>query len=1375
MSDRPTNDLPPNNAGTSGWRTPDSANNTPDETESAAPPATESVEITPEVQAQEPAVMGATGWRAPEKAGRAAVIIREGSQPRQAWKIPTLPKELDAQPKERGLWHRPDQTLYTDEDESVVLAEESPSEEAIPVESTEFAVIPIEESESVILPVDEAAGVEVLPFEESADSGTSVADEAAEDEDEAEDEAEDEDAEDRFSMSQLVALASLAEKAPGVDVEAGDGIDAQDPAEYARQQIEKLRGVGAATVEEAATPEVTLTPEEQAEAQKFHEAEARIRALRERYRAGEMTRDQLSDALKKEMVLDSQNSWWMMGVESDNWYHHQNNKWVLEKPPVLQKEAGIESPAPDALDLTLPTTSINADEMPLPRAVPTRDLDATLVGTEAMYLDPNQQVTMASPAIDDQTLQSGLTVLSSGVGPTVASPGIGDEYIPPGAAVPAVQPAQEPALPSYEDAVRQQQSNTIRTVLIIAAAIVGVLLLVGACSIVMLVSTYRSILAPYEAGVAGLVDYQPAFQTARIYAADNTVIATLIGQGDRQPVNLPDVSPFFVHAVLSVEDPDFYETAGFSAGNVAGGLIQNATGSVQLSGGITEQIACNLVIKDCADTPENNVRILVVSSDIARTYDPNFILQLYINEIYLGNQSYGVESASQFYFDISSLNLTAPQAALVAGLINAPATFDPVVNRQASFDRMDEVLEIQASVGCIQLGYAPYLNGPFCVDQAFIESGQVVLEKAQVEARNYPPREIDWRYPHFVNYVMAQIEQTYGTSQMFQNGFQIYTTLVPRIQDSAQAALASGLNAVSATGIDNGAVLVTDPVTGSIRAMVGSASFTNTNIQGEVNNVFTWQPPGGAIYPVTYTSSLEGIQNPSTGAFEYMTAASILWNVPTTFPTNPPFTPVNNPNITTGPTAVRFALANSYNITASKAYAFIGDQNFINISNRMGINYLPEAVFGLPASLGTNQVRLFDMVEAYGTLANNGNRVSLNSIVRITDANGNPVPVPAVTPPSQQVQPQIAFLINNILADDTARSATYGLNSGLNIPQYNGRVASTAGTSAGAADLWTLGYSNNAVVGVWTGSTNNNATSANAGQIAIPVWNAVMQSALAGTTPGFSQPSGIVQAQVCSLTGALFDPSISQNCGSVRTELFVQNLPPLPPDQGFVQTITIDTWSGLAANQYCPDNTTTANFLNVSDPSAIQWLQNDPQGQAFAQQNGLTGLSGTTPPAACSVNTQNPILALTSPTQGQSLQGNINVTGTVQAVNFQQYSLDMAPAEQPNNFSVVFGPTNQQVQNNVLGSIDTTRFPNGSYILRLAVYSTSNGYAYRTVQIVINNPLPTATPTLPPTVVFPTAVQPIVTFPPQILPTSPVMPFTPLPFDEPTPTINFGS
>jgi membrane peptidoglycan carboxypeptidase len=741
-----------------------------------------------------------------------------------------------------------------------------------------------------------------------------------------------------------------------------------------------------------------------------------------------------------------------------------------------------------------------------------------------------------------------------------------------------------------------------------------------------------------------------------------------------------------------------------------------------------------------------------------------------VNEIFFGNQSYGVESAGEFYFNTPARNLNRAQSALLAGLIEAPASFDPIINRAGAFERMNAVLSRQAEVGCIQFDFDPYRAEPFCITAAELQTGQVILEKAQVEAANYRPRENQNRYPHFVNYVQAQVEQYYGTSEMFRRGFQIYTTLNPRIQDTAQAALVAGVANGASAGINNGAVLVAEPGTGAIRAMVGSPDFNNRQIDGEVNNVFTWHPPGEAIQPIIYTAALEGQTNPTSGAFEYMTPSTVLWNVPTTFNTNPPFAPQNFGSQYTGPTSIRFSLGNGYAVNSAKAYQFIGDQHFIDTSSRMGVNYLQDAVFGLPASQGINSVRLYDMVEAYGTLAANGQRAGLTAISRVTDNQGNEIATPERAPASQQVQPQVAFLINSILSDDVARSATYGFGSALNLQAYAGRVAVKTGTSTGNQDLWAIGYSSNLVVGVWTGSYNNTNTSANTMGVSVPVWNAVMNAALQGTNPAFQQPAGIVQAQVCSLTGALYDPNVTQNCSAVRTELFLQSAPPLSADQGFVQSLNVDSWSGLLANQYCPDNVIAGRFLNVTDPSAVNWLSS-PAGQAFAAQNGLTGLTGLTPPSACTISSQNPVLALTGPTNGQTVQGTIQFTGTVQAFNFSQYTIEIAPQNAPTAFTVVVGPNNTQVQNGALGTFDTTRVPNGVYTFRLAVYNTSNGYAYRTAQVNINNPPPTPTPTSPP-VVIPT--QPIIIATPL-----PIIVATPLPFDPfsstgPTPTINFG-
>lgn len=1377
MSDRPNNaqdDLTPQDSGaSSGWRTPEQGT----EAASSETSAAEDVQ-SPAPEAPQQAVLLAGGWRAPSESVAAAA--GQSASKGKAWRVPTLPRELDPQPRASGQWHLPATTTISADDESVVISDEAPSEDAIPIEgdaATELGVLPHDalaseaEADGNVLPLD--------PLSHTGETGTEAGEDLEEDEDEEEG--------DRFSMSQLIAIASLAEK-PEAAIAIDEDAAAADPAEYARQQIEKLRAAGAAA---AAEPEPEPAPQaEQAEVavsetaglsetevvelEKFRAAEARIKSLREEFRQGRMTREELTEALKKQMVLDDNNSWWMMGVESDNWYHHENNAWVLKKPAVLAKAAGSAPPVAPVSPSPAPVIA-QEDEMPLPQQVPTRDLDATMVGTAAINLASNLPDTMPNIALDQPADANAYTQVNPAFqatvpsNATVVSAPIGD-YVPP-VAIPSPAPVVTgPAIPSYEEAVAKAQQNTVRRIIIAAAVLVGVLLLSATCGIVALLTTYQNVLSPYTPGITALANYEPAFQTARIYAADNTVIATLIGQGDRQPVALNEVSPYFLHAVLSIEDPQYYANAGFDAGKLVSGFVQNVTaGAPGTTGGITEQIACNLVIQNCEPTPENQLRIFVVASEISRTYDANFILNLYINEIFFGNQSYGVESAGEFYFNTPARDLNRAQSALLAGLIEAPATFDPIVNRGGAFERMNAVLNRQAEVGCIQLDFDPYRGEPFCITSAELVSGQVILEKARVEAANYRPRENQNRYPHFVNYVQAQVEQYYGTSEMFRRGFQIYTTLNPRIQDTAQAALIAGVANGTNAGVNNGAVLVAEPGTGAIRAMVGSSDFNNRQIDGEVNNVFTWQPSGDAIQPIIYTAALEGQTNPTTGVFEYMTPATVLWNVPTTYNTTPPFAPQNVNGAYTGPTSIRFALGNSYAVTSAKAYEFIGDQHFVDTSNRMGINFLQDAIFGLGASQGTNSVRLYDMVEAYGTLAANGQRAPLTAIARVTDNQGNEIATPERAAPSQQIQPQVAFLINSILADDVARSSTFGLNSALNLQSYAGRVAVKTGTSTGNQDLWTVGYSSNLVVGVWAGSHNNTNTNGSAQGIAVPVWNAVMNAALQGTNPAFQQPSGIVQAQVCALTGALYDPNVTQNCSAVRTELFVQNAPPLTADQGFVNTLNIDSWSGLLANQYCPDNTIAGRFLNVSDPSAVSWLSSG-AGQAFAAQNGLTGLTGLTPPSACTISSQNPVIALNGPTNGQTLQGTIQFLGTVQAFNFSQYTIELAPQNAPTSFTVIVGPNNTQVQNGALGTFDTTRVPNGVYTFRLAVYNTSNGYAYRTAQVTINNPAPTPTPTVQ-------FIQP--TVPPFIQPTFPVLVATPLPFDPftsggPTPTINFG-
>lgn len=1349
------------------------------------------------------------GWQTPRQAKTGEWEAPKPKPAAPGWRVPTLPQNLDVTPVETGNWHLPksEDTIFTPEDRVVVTEP--------PVDGEQAEILPVEAEE-------EAVPAEILPFDESpppqaeeaapADAEAAAVEtdtEPADSETDAALDLLDEDDEDTFSMSELVALASLVDNPPAAaqpTESLAEQAAASDPADYAREQLERLRAredeeaeaqpseeplAAAAPVAEA----VSLSAEEQALAQKYQDAEGRIRALRDQFRAGQITRDQLQAELRGQMVLDQDQSWWMMGVETDTWYHYEDGSWVPKTPEVLVRlKASAADVSPEATgavgDMTVPTSAIQTNDydMPLPRQVPVRDLEYTIPGAEALRIDHTDPAagldlgaTMPSAAVTGETIASAAVS-----GATVPSAAVqAEQYNYVAAPIPAptdAPPNYDTTLPPssvYEEAVKRKRQRTLRNVAIAAVAITGLILLMGACGIIGGVLYYQSLVSPHQDQIAALANYQPQFQTARIYAADGSVIAELIGRGagDRRRVPLSEISPFVIHALISTENERFYDDAGWDPIAIARAFIQNVTAGDIQSGAstITQQIARNLILQDTTVSAERKLQEIVIAAEIAQQYDKNFILELYLNEFFFGNNSYGIEAAAQFYFGHGASDLNLAESALLVGIIQSPARYDPVINREEAFARMDQVIALMADVGCLQFQHAPYLGQEFCITRGDIVSGQVVLEKAQVEARNYTARNFSVRYPHFVNYIQAQLEQTFGSDEIFRRGFQIRTTLDPRLQDMAQTALSQTVASVNNFGVNTGAVFVLDPRDGSIRVMVGSPDFNNESIDGQVNNVFTWQQPGSSIKPVVYTAGVEGVER--NGARQYLTPASILWDVPTTYGTTPPYSPTNYDNTFHGPVTMRYALGNSYNVPAVKAFEFIGADRYVETAQRMGLRFLEEAVFGLPSALGANEVRLYDHAQAFATLANNGLRVQPFSITEITDAQGNAIELPARAEPSQAVQPQIAYLMQSILSDNEARAAAFGLNSGLALPEYPGLVAAKTGTTNDSTDLWTMGFTSNVVVGVWTGSLSNQRTTATTSNTAIPIWNAVMRAALQNNAPSvFNPPSGIVQQQICGLTGTLYDPNVNQNCPDVRMEVFLQTQLPPAATEAFVRTAAIDTWTGQLANQYCPDNTITGTFANIADQSAIQWL-NSAQGAAYAQSLGLETPVQQTPPSQCQPGMQLPQVRLTSPAEGQQVTGVVQFAGQVQAPNFNRYQIEIAAISSPDDFVIVSGPTNSQQPNGTLGQWDSSTVTNGVYRVRLAAFANDGGYIFKTIQIGVNNALPT--PTAPPFVATP----PVIPVGTPSDPFSTPIPFeqsTPIPFGQlsnlgaPTPTLDFG-
>jgi hypothetical protein len=559
--------------------------------------------------------------------------------------------------------------------------------------------------------------------------------------------------------------------------------------------------------------------------------------------------------------------------------------------------------------------------------------------------------------------------------------------------------------------------------------------------------------------------------------------------------------------------------------------------------------------------------------------------------------------------------------------------------------------------------------------------------------------------------------------------------------------------------------MVTDPRSGAIRAMVGSPDFNDEALAGQVNLALTYQQPGSAIKPVTYTAALQGVVT-EQGPQGYYTPATVLWDVPTTYPDG---TLIQNFNSRySGPVSMRDALQQSLNVPAVKAYAFVGDANFQATAQAMGLRFQENATFGLPTGVGATEVRLFDMMEAYGTLANNGALSPLYAIDRIEDFNGNPVEYERAQP-AEGVPQTVAYLMQDILSDDAARQPQFGPNNNLGRGFPADTVAAKTGTSNGARDLWTMGFTRNAVVGVWLGTVDNRPTTGSTtGYLAAsPVWRRVMDSIIQVSPPQpFQPPSGVVQDRYCSVTGTQVSQTIP--CpGGIDTEIFIASQLPPPAEDGFVREVTIDTWTGqLYDPNLCPENNRTVLAANIGDPTAIAWLNTDPTGQQFAQSIGLPVPLLEAPTEVCGTGTTILQASISAPGDGVTVtEVQIPIEGFINAGNsFSSYNIQVASAASPENFQIVTDTFMQPPVSNQLGVWDATNVQNGQYIIRLAINSTSGGYAYRTKTITLQKPLPTATPTVPA----------IPTTPPLVMPTSPAGGATPLPFDDATP-LPFGS
>jgi 1A family penicillin-binding protein len=569
-------------------------------------------------------------------------------------------------------------------------------------------------------------------------------------------------------------------------------------------------------------------------------------------------------------------------------------------------------------------------------------------------------------------------------------------------------------------------------------------------------------------------------QSTKIYdRTGETVLYDLNKNVRRTTVPLSAISDNLQAATLAIEDSGFYSHLGIKPSAILRAAWTNlkAGGFEQGGSTITQQVVKNTLL-----TPEKTISRKIKEWILALRLDQRLtkenILEVYLNEVPYGGRVYGAEAAANRYFDKSASDLTIAESAYLAALPKAPTYYSPYGNNRDELDqRKNEVLrEMQRN--------------------NFITSNE--FEQARSADVTFSDKDqIGLRAPHFVFHVRKYLEEEYGTEAIERRGLKVITTLDYELQQEAESILETyGEENAQRFNANNAALVAVDPNSGKVRTMVGSRDYGNEDIEGNFNAATALRQPGSSFKPFAYATAFNKGYTDDTVVFDLPTQFSNICPSSQFSSQENCFSPVNYDEKFRGPISLRDALAQSVNVPSVKTLYLAGMEDSLETANEMGISTLeprPDR-YGLSLVLGSGEVTLLDITSSYGVFANEGIKNPHTSIKRIEDSSGEVLEEFSTS--SEQVLPeQTARLMSDVLSDNAARTPAFGPNSPLQIENYD--VAAKTGTTNDYKDLWTVGYSPNLAVGVWSG--NNDNTSVNgevAGFVVAPMWKAFMQEAL---------------------------------------------------------------------------------------------------------------------------------------------------------------------------------------------------------------------------------------------------------------------------------------
>ncbi len=754
------------------------------------------------------------------------------------------------------------------------------------------------------------------------------------------------------------------------------------------------------------------------------------------------------------------------------------------------------------------------------------------------------------------------------------------------------------------------------------AFFLGCLLLIGVG--IYLKNLQTSLPSPDE-----LVD-RTSDQSTQILDRDGKLLYRVYGEQNREFVSIENIPEHTKWALLAAEDIEFYQHKGVDYLSIFKAATQNlrAGGVVRGASTITQQLVKTTILFDVlgeeayAQTYARKIKEVLITMQVEQTFTKDEILQMYINEIPLGGVNYGFQAAANAYFGKNVEDLTLAESALLAGLIQSPGIYSPLYgsNPEKAKERQEYVLN--------QMERNRKLTG----------ITEEEIEEAREEDLVYKSKRIDINAPHFVFYVKQLLEEEFGVERVERGGLKVTTTLDSSLQQIAEEEIAKGVESAKRFNVNNGSMVVLDPKTGQVLALVGSIDYFNNEdprVDGNVNIATSERQMGSSIKPFVYLSAI----NQGYGPWLLTPDISEI-----SFGN---YKPTNWDKKYLGLITARKALVLSRNVPTVYTLQLSGIDNFLQTVEKAGVTNMARKVdYGLSLGLGSGEMKLLEFTNAYATLANSGVRNDITPILKVEDSKGEVLFEVEENTGTRVIDEKEAYLVNWMICDLAGFNDRYG-NQYFYIGQN--KLCGKTGTTDGPKDLLAFLYNQNIVVGVWTGNNNNDEMPGGwSSTVPLPLANSFLRRVIEHYPSGtYNRPAGILTTSVCLDSGA--SPSDGVECEK-EASLYISGRPPQVDKREIIEV--------CKENGLVPENLDAAKKYDLTEEKIIieNKLENTLQQKAYEKyllsRDNSKYLFSKPDTGICTLPlgpNNAPVVDIEKPSSGQSVSRgqNLEISGQV--------------------------------------------------------------------------------------------------------------------------------